>query len=184
MLISAVGSLFPHQPVLLMWDVGDGQGWSEWGHSESAFITHSSYFRNKKEWNWNLCLKHLGCSWWQGCHQPWDEWEGWTHCQQKDGWAGIKQKGRKKRHEKKNPQKQPKHNCLQELHCSSNRFVLSVVLIGAFCNDSSFPQVSVSLRRIHARMTAGYSLKRGLVVWSKSQISKGSCWLLRATVCP
>lgn len=29
MLISAVGSLIPNQSVLLMWDVGDGQGWSE-----------------------------------------------------------------------------------------------------------------------------------------------------------
>lgn len=47
MLISAAGSLIPNQSVLLMWDVGDGQGWNERGHSESAFVTHSLYFRNK-----------------------------------------------------------------------------------------------------------------------------------------
>lgn len=84
MLISAVGSLITHQPALLVWGVGDGQCRSEWGHSESAFISCSSYFRNKKEWNWNLCLEHSGCCWWQGCHQPWGQWEGWTHCQQED----------------------------------------------------------------------------------------------------
>lgn len=130
MLISAVGSLLPHQPILLMWDVGDGPGWSEGGHSESTFISRSSSFRNKKKWNWNLCLQHPGCCWWQGCHQSWDEWEGLTHCQQEDGWTGIKKKRRQKRDEKKAPQKQPKQNYLQELHVSSNHFVLSVVFFG------------------------------------------------------
>lgn len=95
------------------------------------------------------------------------------------GWLELawNRKGAKKRHEKKNPQKEPKQNYLHELHFSSNRFVLSVVLIGAFCKDSSFPQVSFGLRRIQTRMTVRYSLKRGLALLSKSQISKASCWL-------
>jgi len=92
------------------------------------------------------------------------------------GWLSWhKTEREEKRHENKTPQKQPKQHYLQESHFSSNRFALSVVLIRVFLNDSSFPQVSFGLRRIQAGMTAGYSLKRGLAILSKSQISKGSC---------
>lgn len=47
--------------------------------------------------------------------------------------------------------------------------MLSVVLTGAFCNESSFTHVSFDQQRNQTRIIAGYSLKWGLAALPKSK---------------